>query len=61
MRVTRLIGVAPVLWAEFGRAVARTVTGLALLIAIGVGWIRNHLPPPRPGRFLWLRVIEAVP
>jgi hypothetical protein len=36
------------------------VAMLALLVSIGVRFIRAHLPPRRLRRFPWLQAIEAV-
>ena len=37
------------------------VAMLALLVYIGVRFIRTHLPLPRLRRFPWLQALEAVP
>jgi Transposase DDE domain len=37
------------------------VTQIALLVYIGVRFIRTHLPPPQLRRFPWLQVIEVLP
>jgi Transposase DDE domain len=37
------------------------VAKLALLVYIGVRFIRAHLPPPQLRRFPWLQALEAIP